>query len=296
MAQKIHQRGFTLIELIVVIMIMGLIGGVMVGFMIAPIDAYFASSRRAALTDTADTVVRHMARDIRKALPNSIHRSLDNLCVEFIPTKTGGRYRTIDIVAGDSLDFAGDTTFNMLGDNNDSNTAVPLDQLINVGDVVAVNNNLVTTDNDAYKGGNTSPVVAPKPARTGSAPNYETVINISVKKFPSVSNGNRFHVVPAAEQVVGYVCTSTGTGLDANGTGNGNLIRYVTTLPRSVDQQSSCAKAIASPTSQSILATKVSYCSFAGTAGKALVSMVLQLTDRGETVSLQHQVHVNNAP
>ncbi len=295
MAQKIHQRGFTLIELIVVIMIMGLIGGVMVGFMIAPIDAYFASSRRAALTDTADTVVRRMARDIRKALPNSI-RTPGATCVEFIPTKTGARYRA-DGAGALAINSAA-TSFNMLGNN-----PIASDQRIGNGDLIVVYN-LGIPGSDAYL--NVTPlnrtVVNGAPAVSTNGvptPENETTITINAANaviFPLASGGNRFHVVPAAEQVVGYVCTSTGTGLDGNGTGNGNLIRYVTTLPRSVDQQSSCAQAIASPTSQSILATKVSYCSFAGTAGKALVSMVLQLTDRGETVSLQHQVHVDNTP
>ena len=61
--------------------------------------ARFASARRAALTDTADTAVRRMARDIRKALPNSIRQTSDQ-CVEFIPTKTGGRYRVEEVAAG----------------------------------------------------------------------------------------------------------------------------------------------------------------------------------------------------
>ena len=36
-----HQRGFTLIELIMVIVIMGVIGGMVSVFMKSPIDAYF---------------------------------------------------------------------------------------------------------------------------------------------------------------------------------------------------------------------------------------------------------------
>ena len=67
-----HQRGFTLIEIVMVIVIMGVVGGMVAVFMKSPIDAYFASARRAAMTDVADTTVRRMARDIRRALPNSL--------------------------------------------------------------------------------------------------------------------------------------------------------------------------------------------------------------------------------
>src|ERR1035437_8573959 len=83
------QRGFTLIELVMVIVIMGVIGGMVSVFMKSPIDAYFASARRAALTDVADTVVRRMARDIQRALPNSLRPLNNSQCIAFIPTRTG---------------------------------------------------------------------------------------------------------------------------------------------------------------------------------------------------------------
>jgi len=94
-----RQRGFTLVELVMVIVILGIVGGMVAVFMRAPIEAYFDSGRRAALTDVADTAVRRMSRDLRKALPNSIRTSTVNgsdTCLEFIPTRTGARYRELD--------------------------------------------------------------------------------------------------------------------------------------------------------------------------------------------------------
>ena len=72
---RASQCGFTLIELIMVIVIMGVVGGMVSVFMKGPIDAYISGGRRAALTDTADTTVRRMARDLHKALPNSLRQS-----------------------------------------------------------------------------------------------------------------------------------------------------------------------------------------------------------------------------
>ncbi|NCN89388.1 MAG: prepilin-type N-terminal cleavage/methylation domain-containing protein, partial [Gallionella sp.] len=55
------QRGFTLIEMIVVIVITGIIAGIVAIFIKAPVQGYVDSARRAELTDIADTAVRRLA-------------------------------------------------------------------------------------------------------------------------------------------------------------------------------------------------------------------------------------------
>lgn len=272
------QRGFTLIELVMVIVILGVVGSMMAVFMRSPIDAYFASGRRAALTDVADTTVRRMARDIRTALPNSL-RVPNPQCLEFIPTKTGGRYRADDTAAG--LNFANaDLTFNMFGDNNplDMNGNALTAQRVVVGDVVVVYN-LGIAGADAYQSQNVGVVSAV--AATAAVP-PETALSFANPGvlFPLASASNRFQVVPAAERVVAYVCdiaagtlrrTASANFAPANCLGNGP-----------------------------ILASNVTACRFnysdSDLQRNALLSMSIQLTDTGETVSLQHEVHVSNTP
>lgn len=271
-----RQRGFTLVELVMVIVIMGVIGGIVAVFMKSPIDAYFASARRAALTDTADTTVRRIARDIQKALPNSI-RTPNSQCIEFIPTKTGGRYRAEEKVFGNdtSLNFsAADSTFNMFGSNTTfAGKPIPSDQQIAVNDLIVVYN-LGITGADAYNGDNWTPVTS-----LGTESAYETPINITAKLFPLASASNRFHVVSATEHLVSYVCNGT------------NLYR---TVSSTLSTTASC------PFTGPILARNMSSCYFDYSGSdlqrNALVRMVLQLTDSGETVSLQHEVHVSNTP
>jgi len=266
------QRGFTLIELVMVIVILGIIGTMVAVFMRSPIDAYFDTARRAALSDQADTATRRMARDIRKALPNSIRNPNAN-CIEFIPTRTGGRYRAdVDTTAGPGaqtnsvLDFsAADTRFNMLGNNAD----LPADQRIQANDLIAVYN-LGITGADAYAGDNTATVSAITTAT-------ESNLTISSKRFPLASGGQRFHVIPGNEPVVAYVCSA------------GNLRRTSRTFA-----------AAACPANGPILARNVSACNFVYNGSdlqrNALVQLAMEFTDNAETVSLYHEVHVNNTP
>lgn len=257
--------------MIMVIVIMGVIGAIVAVFIKKPIDAYFDSARRAALTDVADTAVRRMARDIRKALPNSIQTPVTdpaNQCIEFIPTKTGGRYRAdVDAFgAGDFLDFtATDTSFNMLGRNSD----LPADQQIQVNDVIAVYN-LGISGANAYAADNISVV-------SSVVNGTETAITIAGKLFPLASGSNRFHVIPNGENVIAFVCN------------NGNLTRTARAFADA-----------ACPTTGAILANHVGSCSFIYNGSdlqrNALVHLAITFTSSGESVSLYHEVHVDNTP
>ena len=276
---RASQRGFTLIELIMVIVIMGVVGGMVSVFMKGPIDAYISGGRRAALTDTADTTVRRMARDLHKALPNSLRPCPTGVKgVEFIPTKTGGRYRSEG--AGALIFSTPVTSFNMLGDYaNFAGAPVPVDQKIAAGDVIVVYN-LGITGADAYAGDNVATV-----SSLGTVAANETPININSATFPLASASNRFQVVPAGEQMVSFVCSA------------GNLYR---TASNARTTTASCA-ATGAKIATNVDCDNTSFSiSDSGNALKrnALVSMRLTLQDSStnESVTLQHEVHVDNTP
>ncbi len=269
-------------ELIMVIVIMGVIGGMVSVFMKGPIDAYFASTKRAALTDVADTTVRRIARDLHRALPNSIRNDGTTSCLEFVPTKTGGRYRTQGTGA---LDFSSAvSSFNMLGDYaNFAGTAQPADQKIAANDLIAIYNlGGGISGADVYVSANTnySPVTS-----VGTVSGNETPISITAKQFPLASASNRFHVVSATEKMVSYVCSAS------------TLFR---TVSNTLTATASC------PTSGSKIATNVD-CSSTGfsitdsgnaLSRNALVSMRLTIRDSAsvESVTLHHEVHVDSTP
>jgi MSHA biogenesis protein MshO len=221
-----------------------------------------------------------MERDLRKALPNSIRTPVTlpvNQCLEFIPTKTGGRYRADSTSAGLNFDAA-DTSFNMLG----RNSILPADQRIAAGDYIAVYNLGPNVPGaDAYNQDNTSPISTVGTEFQNASPvGWETPLTFASKLFPLASGSNRFHVIPSAEHVVSYVCSGS------------KLYRTV----NSSSFSSSC------PTSGQIIATNVATCFFDSSGDdlsrNALVRIVLQFKDSksNESVRLLQEVHVDNTP
>ncbi len=268
------QRGFTLIEAIIVITITGIIAGMVAMFIRAPVQGYFDSARRAELTDIADTAQRRFSRDLRLALPNSVRVSGGN-SLEFLQTSGGGRYRAApdNSGGGNVLDFTQSTsTFDVLGP--------PVAMVPGAKNLVAVYN-LGIPGADAYQAVNTSPI-------TGISGN---TVTINAFQFPFASPANRFQIIAYP---VSYVCAGVGT--DANGNGTGTLTRYWN-YPIQASQPTSFAVG----TSSALLAKNVSGCSFTYdaqviTQRAGLVAAWLQITQSNENVSMYHEVHVSNVP
>ena len=268
------QRGFTLIEAIIVITITGIIAGMVAVFIRAPVQGYFDSARRAELTDTTDTAVRRISRDLHLALPNSVRVSGGNY-LEFLQTSGGGRYRA-DVDnngAGDILDFTTtDSSFDVLGP--------PVSTVAGAKNLVAVYN-LGISGADAYRGDNTSPI--------GSIAGNN--IKIAAWRFPFASPANRFQII---SYPVSYVCAGVGT--DASGNGTGTLTRYW-----NYSIQAHQPTSFPAGTPSALLAKNVSGCSFSYdaqviTQRAGLVSAWLRITQSNESVSLYHEVHVSNVP
>lgn len=272
-ARHNRQPGFTLVEMIVVMVITGILGGMVAMFIRAPVQGYVDSARRAELSDIADTAIRRMKRDVRTAVPNSV-RVTGGTSVEFLPTKDGGRYRTSVGGNNNVLIFGtgGTTQFDIVG------TAIPA--VINTDYIV-----IGSTQSD------------------GVPPYVETVAGI-LRKVTAMANGNttitfapivlpvwaelpsqRFDVVDGAQQAVTYACEGVST-VDGNGTGQ--LMRY---WSYGFTHTPGLTKAL--------LADKVSGCQIdydVPNQRYGLLAVRLTLTSGGESVSLYNEIHVNNAP
>lgn len=265
--------GFTLIEMIIVIAIMGIVGSMVAVFLRAPLESYVAQDRRARLTDAADTAVRRMGRDVRLALPNSVRVTSVGTVIylEFLATRSGGRYRTQgDGTAGnDPLDFtAPDNRFDVLGP--------PI--AMQAGDLIAVYN-LGIPGADAWAVGTPGDTLA---NYAGAAGATNTLTLAPARQFPLASPGNRFQVV---EGPVTYACNPVA----------GTLTRFWG-YARAAAQPTPPA----APALSALLANQVSACTITYQPGVTerggLVSMTLDLTREGETVRLYSSMQVENQP
>ena len=280
--------GFTLIEMIMVIVITGILAGIVAVFITKPVQGYADSVRRAELTDAADVALRRMTRDVRLALPNSLRTVAGGF--EFIMTKSGGRYReetdgstcgnfiySTDIDCAPGVETASENDFDVLG-------AMPA---ISGGDrIVVYNLGAGYPPADAYAGGNVATV-------DGTNPVPNPVPLVSPNPFPAQSPplpspDARFQVVGSADLVVRYTCAggvltrfagcSLATPSDCTGVGAGAVLAG----SASAEPKASCT---------------IDYRSAAtGRSGWLLVTLTLTDTPSGESVSLFQQIHVDNAP
>lgn len=278
------EAGFTLIEAVVSIVILGIIAGVAAVFIRAPIDAYVDTARRVALTEAADSAIRRIVRDIQTGLPNSFRAPADgsNQCFEFIPVIAGGRYRVeqqgIANPQGNVLNFAGaDATFDVLG-------SVGLNRLEAISHVVIYNLGVAGADVYATPAQNRAQIGAVGAGAGGAA---EQITLTAAFQFPFESPSRRFQVVGTSPVVYscvgGQIRRSTPRALTA-----ANL--PLATCPGAGVGDLLVANVVCGGTDSFFTYVP------ANATREGQVEIMLTLTDAGESVRLYDRVSVNNAP
>lgn len=285
--------GFTIVELVIVIVLMGIVAAVVSQLVQRPMEAYIGQTRRAELVDIADTALKQMSRELRHAAPNSIRIACGGQCLEFLHTRDGGRYRARP--PGDILNFTAavaDTQFDVLGqlaDLGNINTGAGNACLQGTADCLVIYNT-GQSGADAYNGDNVATITAAldNGAADGSDLLQFNNANFAAGQtaFPAESPRQRFQII---DTPVSYICNLI----------TGEIDRFQN-YAISPAQPTNPLAAPLSTANAALLADRVTACAFtyaAGTLGRSgLATLAITITDSGESISLIQQAHPVNLP
>jgi len=289
--------GFTLIELIVVIVVSGIIAIAITNFIVHPIDGYNDLQRRTELVDSAEMALQKMARDIRRALPNSVRTN--STTIDMINTLDAGVYRITPPPGGNSNllefgwddgSFGGDNQFTIYGQFQQLN--LPFSQSI----ALVINS---TNSTDVY-------AQSVNPDRTSATENYVITppgitVSIDTNADSAVTLSSPVFLTPFSSEPPALDTSIQGRRIFLVNGGitykceSGKLNRYS-------DHSLSTTVGDTGSASADLLAAHVdcTNTSFTFDPGSplrgALATLTITLSDSGETITLLHQVHVSNTP
>ena len=282
--RKAHpQVGFTLVELIMVMVLMGILSGSFMVFFKPTVEGYFDARRRADLTDIADTALRRMGQDIKAAVPNSINLVSDQ-CFQLVPTIAGGRYRTNIDVINDQNPPNLPATWSAFPDTSAATATPTTFDVLSMEGTAPVKDDYIVINNqnrdDVYGAAPISRFTVSADPTAPVSSNGTTRIVIGANPAAAGYVGGRFQVVSKDMPSIMYSCSGS------------KLFRKILTT----------SKVAACAVDGDVVATDVASCLFAytsissATQSTGLITLNLTLSRNGESVVLASGVHVDNQP
>ncbi|WP_260843136.1 PulJ/GspJ family protein [Sedimenticola selenatireducens] len=287
-----RETGFTLIELIVVIVISGVLALVTSQLIQRPVEMYQDQSSRARLVDRADTALVRISRELRDALPNSVRITCGGRCLEFLHVTTGGRYRAAPVTDPLRLSFNpadGDSRFEVMGllvDSGLIQTGAGVNDCRNLAASCLVIYNTGLIGSNAYNMDNAATITAVNTA----GPITIDFNNAGMTAFPASSPDQRFYVV---DTPITYLCDLAA----------GTIRRYqgysIQSSQGAVDSHAELVS-LTNPAESALLIDQVSACDFNYNPGtptrNGLVSLEITVQEQSESITLMQQAHLANMP
>ena len=275
-----RQQGFTLIEMVVAITVSAVVVGFMAMFLVMPVDQYVAQERRTELNDSANSALRMLKDDIRKALPDSVRvvNVGGSLALEMLHAPHVARYRpngSSGVAAQDLTIGTPDSQFSTLG----------------LFATAGAYNGYLVVDHpaagDAYSG---SGVISPLASiAIGPLVNGEQAVDLGSTSvtFPADSPTRSVYFVSGP---VSYVCDPAA----------GTLKRFDSyAIAANQAGHATEAALLAAGAARALVARDVTACTFQYTTtalGGPLARLRMTFARNGETLQVFEQVQVENRP
>ncbi len=273
-------KGFTLIEMITVIVLLGIIAGILTPFIAKAMQAYTHSKARAELVAKGRLAMERLTREVHQAIPNSLSVLSGGTGIEFARSRAGGRY--VERFDNFGTEFS---RINLRFRKNANLTSLYIvGTSLNyvAGDVLVIAN---TSPTD-LQAGNTAASVSGITATTAVGPGNDgttngQILNFSGQQFITESPGKHFSIADQTIEVglsVGNLRWFTATGL----TNYDGAVDWSNSDPLLINGVSAVTFVYAPGTPQS--------------TGVLRVDLQITDTNTGETIQLYREIHVRNTP
>jgi MSHA biogenesis protein MshO len=298
MYRAARQQGFTLVELIVVIVLLGIMSVATVQFIPNMAVGYMDLNRRQGLADTTQLAIERIGREIRNALPGSVRVSSGATysCLEYVPVLGASIYRSLPQTSASAsltaVPMGGGSLSGWSAGEPLYVAVYPISS--NISDEAHTTNPVYDMDTHAIISqlSNAASFVSDQSSATEI-----TVALSAAHRFPTGSPASRFYVVGSP---VSYCLLSS----------TGDLYRYKSYFSSGTQfYASQPVPGSGLPSSEPnrvLLASKISSsAAFTNPAfsyveatlqRNGLVLFDMQVSEAGESVRIQHAVQVRNAP
>jgi MSHA biogenesis protein MshO len=262
-------HGFTLVELVMTIVLLGIVSAILAPVIVSSVTAYSDTRSRNELVARGRLALERLTREIHQAIPNSLRLVTGRTdTIEFVTASVGGRYVDRDDTAIGSATCPTARRFR---------TGFSLTQLC------LLNPSSAPAGGDILVIGNTSPTVLENgPTRvtlTGVAPASPVwTVSFATHTFNSASPGKHYNIVEATHEV-GPV---------------GNTLRWRATNGFDAGVYDDAGDLNGADT---LLIDGVSAVAFNyNAAADGMLNVNLTLSEGNETVQLYEEIYVRNTP
>ena len=284
---RAHTAGFTLIELIITMSITTVVVAFAALFINGPVKGFTDQVRRAELVDSAESSLRRMGRDIRRALPNSVRvRDVGSItALELLNAVEGIRYR-----AGPPPGNA-DAWLNLAAADGAFNT---IGLFGSITKPFSSSTHYLSVYNVGVAGANAYELL-----NVITPPGTEIEIEDNAAGEDRVTMSPAFQFAyPSPRQRVYLIDTPVSYLCD---TAAGTLTRYSGyTITSDQADRDTAVELLAAGGTAALMSDNMSACTFTFTPGTAqragLVTLTLNVAQDGESIVLLQQVHIDNVP